>query len=427
MKFLGIVIFLMVKWTDASENGDWDEATGEQIFPTGAVELDERKFLRLEDFYNKTKTIPQTSLQRLIIDVSLLHPDSEDAEHFYEVCSQNLKTTAPNLKMVALEGGYQYFPQEPDHDTIPDELEDVKAGIQLIIRAAKKSGIEITSVIMVVSLFIPFPLVHDSNYPVLFKEIYNKTVTDYDLERNVVECLFTVDGVPVDAEFTFYNDRVFDKVNKGRNPLVLNRQSREKALNPALISHPRYFFTLEKFYSPNLKKFYSMNENLPKIYYLLVTLIHDAAIKPDVFYRQAVQHFKEAAPMVKTLELWGGAAVHLKHGKQAELDAELKNLKQNLESMLRAFRTLGFRIKKFDYEAFMNFEEEFIVSAAYPKLVQQLFGHVVTQKEIDMEIVDMEVKIFDVACHIKLNFFFEPSIMNLKQERMGYLHLPPWP
>ncbi|CAD5207304.1 unnamed protein product [Bursaphelenchus okinawaensis] len=413
------IVLITVERVVGLEDRDWDEATGEQIFPSGAVELNEQKFLRLEDFYNKTKTIPQTTLQRLIIDVSMVQWDTDDVEHFYEVCAQNLKRTAPNLKMVALEGGYQYYPEEPDHETIPIELEDVKAGVQLVIRAARSAGIEITSVVLAVSLFVPFPLVQDSNYPSLFKKIYNKTVTDYDLERNVVECLFTVDGVPIDAEFTFYNDRVFDKVNKGRHPLVRNRQSREKAFNPASEVRSRYFFTLEKFFNDKLKAMYALNENIDDIYYLLVTLIHDQAIKPDYFYRHAVQHLKEAAPMLKTLELWGGAAVHLKHGKQLELDMELRNLKQNLESMLRAFKNVGIRIKKLDYEAYMNFEEEFVVSAAYPKLVQQLFGHVVSQREIDMEIVDMEVKIFDVTCHIKLNFFFEPSIMNLQQERMG--------
>lgn len=60
-------------------------------------------------------------------------------------------------------------------------------------------------------------------------------------------------------------------------------------------------------------------------------------------------------------------------------------------------------------------------------MIKQLFGHVVSEREIAMEIVEMEVNVLDIPCHIKLNFYFEPSMINLASERMGYLHLPPWP
>lgn len=85
-------------------------------------------------------------------------------------------------------------------------------------------------------------------------------------------------------------------------------------ISPAKEVHPRYFFTLEKFYSEHIKLKYAEDDNLQNVYYMLVTLLHDAKIRPDFFYRHAVQHLKEAAPGLKTLELWGGAAVHLKHG-----------------------------------------------------------------------------------------------------------------
>lgn len=83
------------------------------VFPSGAVELNEKRFLRLEDFYNKTNSIPQVHLERLILDVSMIQPDEADPEEFYKSCAKNLKKTAPNLKKVALEGGYQYYPSQP--------------------------------------------------------------------------------------------------------------------------------------------------------------------------------------------------------------------------------------------------------------------------------------------------------------------------